>query len=92
MSSEMSSEAMQNKIATARRDAEGLKDKIKRKKEELADTSCKSSVLARNLYFISMYRSACARSIMDSFIQLTYLSFQCEAWPKATQNSYQRSA
>ena len=30
---------MQAKIAAARRDAEGLKDKIKRKKEELADTS-----------------------------------------------------
>ena len=32
---------MQAKIAAARRDAEGLKDKIKRKKDELADTSCK---------------------------------------------------
>jgi len=43
MSSEMSVEQMQAKIAAARRDAEGLKDKIKRKKDELADTSCKSS-------------------------------------------------
>ena len=34
----MSGEEMQNKIATARRDAEGLKDKIKRRKDELADT------------------------------------------------------
>ena len=40
MSSEMSGEQMQAKIAAARRDAEGLKDKIKRKKDELADTSC----------------------------------------------------
>ncbi|MCJ1268898.1 guanine nucleotide-binding protein subunit beta 1 [Lobaria immixta] len=39
MSSEMSGEQMQAKIAAARRDAEGLKDKIKRKKDELADTS-----------------------------------------------------
>ena len=31
---------MQARIAAARRDAEGLKDKIKRKKDELADTSC----------------------------------------------------
>lgn len=38
--SEMSGEQMQAKIAAARRDAEGLKDKIKRKKDELADTSC----------------------------------------------------
>ena len=42
MSSEMSGEQMQARIAAARRDAEGLKDKIKRKKDELADTSCKS--------------------------------------------------
>lgn len=35
----MSGEQMQAKIAAARRDAEGLKDKIKRKKDELADTS-----------------------------------------------------
>lgn len=41
MSSEMSGEQMQAKIAAARRDAEGFKDKIKRKKDELADTSCK---------------------------------------------------
>lgn len=41
MSSDMSGEQMQAKIAAARRDAEGLKDKIKRKKDELADTSCK---------------------------------------------------
>lgn len=41
MSSEMSGEQMQAKIAAARRDAEGFKDKIKRKKDELADTSGK---------------------------------------------------
>jgi hypothetical protein len=45
MSSEMSGEQMQAKIAAARRDAEGLKHKIKCKKDELADTSCK---LGRN--------------------------------------------
>ena len=31
---------MQARIQAARREAEGLKDKIKRKKDELADTSC----------------------------------------------------
>lgn len=52
MSSEMSGEQMQAKIAAARRDAEGLKDKIKRKKDELADTSRKSSMsLATNNAF-----------------------------------------
>lgn len=44
--SEMSGEQMQAKIAAARRDAEGLKDKIKRKKDELADTSCESKLPA----------------------------------------------
>ena len=41
MSAEMSGEQMQARIAAARHDAEGLKDKIKRKKDELADTSRK---------------------------------------------------
>lgn len=35
----MSGEQMQAKIAAARREAEGLKDKIKRRKDELADTT-----------------------------------------------------
>lgn len=39
MSDTLSGEQMQAKIQAARREAEGLKDKIKRKKDELADTS-----------------------------------------------------
>lgn len=35
----MSAESIQSKIQIARRDAEGLKDRIKRKKDELADTT-----------------------------------------------------
>lgn len=35
----MSPEAMQARIQQARREAESLKDRIKRKKDELADTS-----------------------------------------------------
>ena len=42
MSSEMSGEQMQARIISARRDAESLKDRIKSKKDELADTSCES--------------------------------------------------
>lgn len=42
MATEISGEQMQAKIAAARRDAEGLKDKIKRKKDDLADTTRKS--------------------------------------------------
>lgn len=34
-------ESVQQKIQIARRDAEALKDRIKRKKDELADTTCK---------------------------------------------------
>jgi len=39
MSTDMTGEQMQAKITAARREAEGLKDRIKRKKDELADTS-----------------------------------------------------
>jgi guanine nucleotide-binding protein G(I)/G(S)/G(T) subunit beta-1 len=45
MSADMNSEQMQAKITAARREAEGLKDKIKRKKDDLADTSRKSLAL-----------------------------------------------
>lgn len=37
-----SAESVQQKIQIARRDAEALKDRIKRKKDELADTTRKS--------------------------------------------------
>lgn len=40
----MNSQAdIQDRIAAARKEAEGLKEKIKRKKEQLADTDCKSA-------------------------------------------------
>lgn len=38
---EMSAESIQQRIQIARRDAEALKDRIKRKKDELADTTRK---------------------------------------------------
>jgi guanine nucleotide-binding protein G(I)/G(S)/G(T) subunit beta-1 len=40
MSNEVSAEVMQTRIQQARREAETLKDRIKRKKDELADTTC----------------------------------------------------
>jgi hypothetical protein len=43
MSADLTGEQMQAKITAARREAEGLKDRIKRKKDDLADASCKSS-------------------------------------------------
>jgi hypothetical protein len=42
---DMSGEQMQAKITAARREAEGLKDKIKRRKDELADSSRTSPYL-----------------------------------------------
>jgi hypothetical protein len=39
-------ESIQQKIQIARRDAEALKDRIKRKKDELADTTRASTQLA----------------------------------------------
>ncbi len=45
MAADMSGEQMQAKITAARREAEGLKDKIRRRKDDLADTNCMSSPL-----------------------------------------------
>ena len=41
MGSEITGEQMQAKITAARRDAEGLKDKIKRRKDDLLDDTRK---------------------------------------------------
>ena len=41
-------ESIQQKIQIARRDAEALKDRIKRKKDELADTTCEFSTYYGN--------------------------------------------
>lgn len=44
MSADLSGEQMQAKITAARREAEGLKDRIKRKKDDLADTTRKTPI------------------------------------------------
>lgn len=64
MSSEMSNEQMQNKIAAARRDAEGLKDRIKRKKDELADASCKP-LISISLHFPLLRSTRVSRMSLD---------------------------
>jgi guanine nucleotide-binding protein G(I)/G(S)/G(T) subunit beta-1 len=43
-SDNVSPEAMQSRIQQARREAETLKDRIKRKKDELADTTRKPAL------------------------------------------------
>lgn len=50
MAADMSGEQMQAKITASRREAEGLKDKIKRKKDELGDTSCTLPVLSCSFF------------------------------------------
>lgn len=48
MSNEVSAEAMQSRIQQARREAETLKDRIKRRKDDLADTTRKCSASERS--------------------------------------------
>lgn len=83
MSSEMSNEQMQNKIAAARRDAEGLKDRIKRKKDELADASCK-------------HPSACLLDTAQFFYAILseprLTQCQYEEWPRVIPMLYRASA
>lgn len=52
----MSPEAMQARIQQARREAETLKDRIKRKKDDLADTT-------RTLFFFHIQFSPCLVSL-----------------------------
>ncbi len=47
MMADMNAETIQQRIQIARRDAEALKDRIKRRKDELADTTRKSFVQGR---------------------------------------------
>lgn len=56
MTADMSGEQMQAKITAARREAEGLKDRIKRRKDELADASRTVSSL-NPLLFLSIFFS-----------------------------------
>jgi guanine nucleotide-binding protein G(I)/G(S)/G(T) subunit beta-1 len=46
-------ESIQQKIQIARRDAEALKDRIKRKKDELADTTCEYMPLLFSFIYIA---------------------------------------
>ena len=48
-------ESIQQKIAIARRDAEALKDRIKRKKDDLADTSRESTTYHSSMLFVSTF-------------------------------------
>jgi hypothetical protein len=54
--SDVSPEAMQARIQQARREAETLKDRIKRKKDELADTTRK---FASIIVAIAIFKPTC---------------------------------
>jgi hypothetical protein len=77
MSNDLTGEQMQAKITAARREAEGLKDRIKRKKDDLADTSCKSidhlGVIVHDL-----------QSPLDAW--LIARAVQCDKLPSTTPN------
>lgn len=45
----MSQSEIQEKIAAARREADGLKDKIKAAKNQTADTSCEHALPLKNV-------------------------------------------
>lgn len=68
MAADMTGEQMQAKITAARREAEGLKDKIKRRKDELADTSRTTPPKTRNTLFLP--RSSTPRTPLLPSIEL----------------------
>ena len=87
-SNAMSSDEMQSKIQTARRDAESLKDRIKRKKDDLQDTSRKLHwPLAR-----SSPRSLRAASPLPAPGADPSCAPQCGASPRATPTRCRASA
>jgi hypothetical protein len=53
-----SAESIQQKISIARRDAEALKDRIKKKKDELADTTRKFTTSSLCTTLLTLYRSS----------------------------------
>lgn len=65
MAADMSGEQMQAKITASRREAEGLKDKIKRRKDELGDTSRTLPVLSCGFFLPTDPCSAPGRAEPD---------------------------
>lgn len=59
---DMNQESIQQKIQIARRDAEALKDRIKRKKDELADTTRSSLPVGPWLALSSLFATLTYRA------------------------------
>jgi hypothetical protein len=74
---DMNQESIQQKIQIARRDAEALKDRIKRKKDELADTTRKRPAALRTHCAAQPNANSCAQSAMSRAIA----SRPCRASP-----------
>ena len=55
---DIGADSIQQRIQIARRDAEALKDRIKRKKDELADTTC-TLIVCRVLHCTAMLACTC---------------------------------
>lgn len=88
----MSGEQMQARIAAARRDAEGLKDRIKRKKDELLDTSCKyPGCFEREFWAIcyAIHMLGCYSIAADGVIPSTHLG--SESHRASTPNRHEVS-
>lgn len=81
--SELSSEQMQAKIIAARREAESLKDKIKRRKDELADTTCKLFPVP-----VMLFRSAIPSRSMTFVTPLAKPPPDHDWWEFAIRKSY----
>lgn len=75
----MNQESIQQKIQVARRDAEALKDRIKRKKDELADTTRTSPLSACCTARLPPPRSANPR--LQSAMSPATVSRPCRASP-----------
>jgi hypothetical protein len=81
MSSDIPAEQMQAKITAARRDAEALKDKIKRRKDDLLDTSRKSILSLAN-----------AATVLSSSFKPLSLSSRVATQPYRNHLSYNHLA
>lgn len=69
---DMNQESIQQKIQIARRDAEALKDRIKRKKDELADTT-RMSHLPPSGHFITLELALLTQRTQSAMLPETVL-------------------
>jgi guanine nucleotide-binding protein G(I)/G(S)/G(T) subunit beta-1 len=86
-SNDVSPEAMQSRIQQARREAESLKDRIKRKKDDLADATREYTHQLSSIYLLSIFNHHCLRwrplrPMLTSSLVMNLARAQQEALPK----------